>query len=268
MQFDIDSLDNRDPEMIAKYLRVVERFLEPYHRSEVRGAEHVPKGAALYVGNHNGGMWTPDSFLFGAEVFRMHGMDALPFALGHELVLSIPGVRDIVMPLGAIRASQKNGMRLFEAGKKVLVYPGGDVDSMRPYRKRNRIVFDGRKGYIRLALRGGVPIVPVVAAGAHSTWIVLDDLQWLAKALRADRWARIKAWPVTLCLPWGIAVGPLMPYLPFPSRILIELLEPIHFDRSGEDAAADDDYVAECDERVRATMQEALTRLATEREGR
>ena len=268
MQFDIDSLDNRDPEMIAKYLRIVERFLEPYYRSEVRGAEHVPQGAALYVGNHNAGMWTPDSFLFGAEIFRMHGVDALPFGLGHEVVINMPGVRDILIPLGAIRASHENGLRAFEAGKKVLVYPGGDMDSMRPYRKRNQIVFDGRKGYVRLALRGDVPIVPVVAAGAHSTWIVLDDLPWLAKALRADRWGRIKAWPLTLCLPWGITLGPLVPYIPFPSRILVDILEPIRFERSGEDAADDDEYVAECDRQVRATMQEALTRLAIERKAR
>ena len=71
----------------------------------------------------------------------------------------------------------------------------------------------------------------------------------------------------TLCLPWGITVGPLVPSIPFPSKILVEVLDPIDFERSGDEAAADEAYVAECDVRVRTAMQTVLTRLAAERRG-
>jgi 1-acyl-sn-glycerol-3-phosphate acyltransferase len=265
VQYDIDSLDNRDPKKIEKVLDIVDRFLTPYFRGEVSGVERVPEGAGLYVGNHNAGGWTPDSFIFGSALFHAHGMDSIPYALGHEKAIQLPFVRDLFIPLGAVRASHENAHRLFEAGKKVLVYPGGDYDSMRSFRDRNQIVFGGRKGYAKLAIREGVPIIPVVAAGAQSTWIVLDDGQWLAKAIRADKWLRVKVWPITLCLPWGITVGPLIPYIPFPSKILIEILDPIRFERSGEEAAADEAYVAACDEEVRRAMQDALTRLAAKR---
>lgn len=263
----LDSFDNRDPKMIEKLLGFVDGFLKRYHRGEVRGVERVTKGAALFVGNHNAGMWSPDTFLLGAALFRAWGIDAVPYALGHEKTIATRRARGFIIRLGVVRASHDNAIRLFKAGKKVLVYPGGELDSMRPFRHRNRIVFGGRKGYARLAIRSGVPIIPVVAAGAQSTWIVIDDMRWLAKLLRSDKWLRFKAWPLALSFPWGITLGPLVPYIPFPSKILVEILDPIRFERSGDEAAADEAYVAECDAQVRSAMQTALTRLAVERRG-
>jgi len=265
-RYDIDSLDNRDEASIARLFGLVDRVLRPYFRGEVRGLERVPPGAALYVGNHNAGLMTPDTFLLGAALYRRFGVDALPYGLAHEVAISLPVVHQIIVPLGAVRASHENAHRLFARGAKALVYPGGDVDAMRPYRDRNRVVFGGRTGYIRLALREGVPIVPVVAAGAHSTFVILDDGRWLAKLLAADRLLRVKVWPITLCLPWGVVVGPGLFYLPWPTRILIEVLEPIRFERSGEAAAADEAYVRACADRVEGAMQQALERLARERD--
>jgi 1-acyl-sn-glycerol-3-phosphate acyltransferase len=210
----------------------------------------------------------PDTFLFAAAAYRTLGLDGLPFGLGHEVGISAPVVHQIVMPLGAVRANHENAHRLFARGSKVLVYPGGDYEVMRPYRHRNRIVFGGRAGYVRLALREGVPVLPVVAAGAHAAFVVLDDGRWLARLLAADRLFRLKVWPITLCLPWGVLVGPGQVYLPWPTRILMEVLPPIHFDRVGDAAADDPAYVRACADRVEGAMQAALERLAEERDRR
>lgn len=261
----IDSLDNRRESVIARMASLVDQFLSPYFRAEVRGLERIPAGAALYVGNHNAGLLMPEGLLLGAAHYRTHGMDAMPYGLGHEFAISVPLLHELVVPLGAVRASHDNALRLFKRGAKVLVYPGGDYEAMRPYRDRDRIVFGGRNGYIRLALRAGVPVVPVVAAGAHETFVVLDDGRWLAKRLGADRLLRVKVWPITLCLPWGLVIGPGLLYWPWPTRILIEALAPIAFERSGPEAADDEVYVRACSDLVEATMQTALTRLAKER---
>ena len=59
-------------------------------------------------------------------------------------------------------------------GAILLVYPGGDREVFRTWRDRNRIDFGGRLGFVRLALRTGVPVVPagsgapVVKVGPHS----------------------------------------------------------------------------------------------------
>ncbi len=260
-RYDVDSLENRQPEAIERAVTLVEKTLVPYHRAEVRGLDRIPRGPALYVGNHNSFTYTPDMFIFGAAVFRQRGLTDVPYGLAHSFILGMPWFNRLLCPLGAVRACRQNGLRILASGRKVLVYPGGDVDALRPFRHRGRVVFGGRQGYVRLALEARVPIVPVVAAGAHSTFIVLDDLRWLARMLGVDRRLRIKVWPLTLSLPWGLTLGPPPPHIPFPAHILIELLEPISFARDGAEAASDDVWVTACCRRVEAKMQAALTRL-------
>jgi 1-acyl-sn-glycerol-3-phosphate acyltransferase len=265
--YDIDRLDQRDPVRIDLAYRTLHRFMERYFRSEVRGVERIPPGAALYVGNHNALAMTPDSFLFAFAVYRERGLEDVPYGLGHEIVIRIPVINQIIVPLGAVRASHRLARRLFAEGRKVMVYPGSDIDAMRSWRDRDRIRFGGRQGYVRLALAAGVPIVPVVAAGAQETLIVLTDGQRIARALHLDRLLRLKGWPLVLALPWGFMPGP-FPFLPWPSRILIEILPAIRFERTGPEAAADASWVAECAARVEGEMQAALTRLAAERRNR
>jgi 1-acyl-sn-glycerol-3-phosphate acyltransferase len=243
---------------------MVVRPLKRLFRPEVRGLDRYPDGPALVVGNHNGGTLTPDTFIFGDALVDRWGVDALPFGLAHELPMNLPVVGTGLSRLGAVRASHENAGRVFDTGSKVMVYPGGDIDALRPYRDRNRIRFDGRRGYLRLALRHGVPIVPVVAAGAHAGFVVLSDGRRLARALRLDRLFRLKALPISFSLPWGLTVGFLPPYYPLKTRILIEVLPPIHFARSGDVAASDDAFVRACDERVRTAMQAKLCELALE----
>ncbi len=266
-KYDIDSLDNRDEKRIRRLYRFWHWALMKYFRAEVRGVERIQPGAGLYVGNHSSGLLTPDSFVFGCEVYRVHGIDACPYGLGHEWAISLPVLHQVIVPLGAVRASHDNAHRLFARGRKVIVYPGGDVDAMRPYRHRNRIIWDGRTGFARLAIREGVPIIPVVTAGSHGTLYILDDMRWLAKLLRLDRLpTRTHVWPLALSIPWGLTLGPPPVYMPLPVRMLQEVLEPITFPRTGDEAASDQAYVKECAEHVHETMQQALTRLAAERD--
>ncbi|MEQ9317845.1 MAG: lysophospholipid acyltransferase family protein [Polyangiaceae bacterium] len=262
---DPDALDNRDETVMEAAAGIVERTVEPYHRAEVRGIERVPSGGALYVGNHNSWAYMPETYLLSLAAYRRFGIEAVPYGLMHEVMLELPIINPLMTALGAVRASHDNGERLLRAGKKVLVFPGGDVESLRPFKDRDRVVFDDRSGFVRLALRTGVPIVPVVAAGAHSTFVIVDDMRWLAEAIGAKRFLRIKAWPLTLSMPWGITLGPTFPFLPFPSKILMEILEPVRFARTGSEAADDETYVKSCARAVQENMQAALTRLAAER---
>ena len=59
--YDIDSIDNRDPDAVDRLVRLVERTLQPYHRAEVSGLGRIPAGRALYVGNHNSFIYKPDT---------------------------------------------------------------------------------------------------------------------------------------------------------------------------------------------------------------
>ena len=261
---DVNSLDNRDPAVIERFADIAGPILWKWFRPRVRGLENIPEGGALYVCNHSGGFMTPDTWILAIALVRARGVDDVPYALAHQVVMEVPLTNRMLPAMGAIAANPENAHRVFAAGRKVLVYPGGDLDAFRPSRHRGRIVFGPRRGYIRLALNEGVPIIPVVSAGSHDVWWVVSDGRWLSRLLRTHWLFRTDVLPITVSVPWGLTVGA-PPFLPLPVRVFIDVLEPIYFDRSGTEAANDVTYVEACHQRVLRTMQEALDRLMEER---
>jgi 1-acyl-sn-glycerol-3-phosphate acyltransferase len=265
MPYDVDSIHNRDAELVGRVADVLSPILSRLFQPVVRGTERIPPGSGLYVANHNGGLLFPDAYAVAEAIYRTRGIADMPYVLAHDLVVRFPLTNAIFPRLGALRACAKNARRVFEADRKVLVFPGGDIEVMRPFRDRDKIVFGARRGYMKLAITEGVPVIPVVTAGAHSGLIVLDDGGRVARFLGLDRAFRIKVFPTVISIPWGLTVGFPPPYLPYPTRFYTEFLEPIRFERSGNEAADDADYVEACHQRVVDAMQAALTRLAKER---
>jgi len=265
---DIDSLENRDPEMISRLIRLFKPLFWRYFQPDIRGLERIPTGPGLFVGNHSGGMLMPDLFIFGMALHEHFGMAGLPFGMAHEFGLRVPLLNQLFLPIGAVRGCPENARRLLARGEKLLIYPGGELDLMRPFRDRHRIVFGPHRGYIRLALQEGVPIIPVVSCGAHETLFIIHDNRWLAQALGLDRFLSLKTWPLLFCLPWGLWCGPPPPHFPFPSRIHMEVCSPITFKRKGTKAASDSEYVEACHRQVHAFMENVLEKLAVERRRR
>jgi 1-acyl-sn-glycerol-3-phosphate acyltransferase len=255
-------LDARDPEFIRFQLPGMWLIASLYFRAEVRGLERIPEeGPILLVGNHSGGNMTPDSLVFLLAFNAYFGVERPLYILAHSLVTSWPVIGPFLRRWGVITAGPRAARAALKAGAPVLVYPGGDVETHRPYRARHRIRFAGRKGFLRLARDAGVPIVPVVADGGQETYLPLTDGRRLAEALRLDRIGRLKVLPVSLALPWGLNVGDLLGHIPLPVKIRIEALEPIDVvKRFGRDGADSDEAYGYVTER----MQEALTALAAE----
>ncbi len=153
----------------------------------------------------------------------------------------------------------------------MLIYPGGAQDVFRPYYLRNQIYFHGHKGFIKLALQEEVPIIPFISHGAHSTLIVLADIYPQLQQLHQLGMPWLGGidpgvFPIYLGLPWGIAFGPL-PNIPLPIALHTRVCPPIVFERYGEEAARDREYVEQCYQRVCEQMQLELERLVREEEG-
>ncbi|MBN8612515.1 MAG: acyltransferase family protein [Deltaproteobacteria bacterium] len=259
-------VETRDEAFVARFLTTVRPWLTRFFEPEVRGLENVPEGAALLVANHNAGVLMPDVWILGDALFQHMGSRGLPYALAHDVLFDVNGLRQALEKLGGVRASPESAHALFAAGHKALVYPGGDREVMRPYRDRHRIVFGPRRGYIKMAIREGVPVVPVVTAGAHEAFMVLDDGGFVARRLGLPKWARINVLPTVLSFPWGLTFGFPPPYLPVPTRIVMDVLPPIHFERSGEEAAVDDAYVERCHDRVVRAMQARFDEIVSTEE--
>ena len=253
-----DSFEAWDPEHIARTLPLLNPLLSTYFRSEIRGMENIPAtGPALLVGNHSGGTMIVDTFLFTFAFYDHFGADRRFHQLAHDIAARIPGLRRF----GTVVASHENAQRAFDAGAPVLVYPGGDVETFRPSWHSDQIEFAGRRGFVRLALEQGVPIVPVVSIGGQETALFLTRAERVARALRFDRLTRIKVLPVSIGPPFGVNVLDLPGRLPLPAKITTEVLPPIDLEeRFGTHPDVDAVY-----DHVTSEMQAALDRLADER---
>jgi 1-acyl-sn-glycerol-3-phosphate acyltransferase len=232
--------------------------LARYHRLDVRGLDDVPDGAAVLVGNHNGGL-NPVDGLFLVHYYRQRGYDQPIYILAHDILFKHPRVAAVLRSVGIVPARRETARQVLEAGHKLLVFPGGDIETMRPYRDRGKVVLAGRTGFARLALEHDVPIVPVVSAGAHETLIVLSQGRRVAKALRLPKWARLHSLPIMLAAPWGVLAGPAcaLPYLPLPAKITVQVGSRIDARAS---TTIDTMY-----RRVEGTMQNMLDDLYAER---
>src|SRR3954463_3793196 len=104
----------------------------------------------------------------------------------------------ILRRYGVLAASHENAKKAFNLDAPVLVYPGGDYETFRPSWHSDRIEFGGRKGFIRLALEEGVPIVPVGPIGGQEAALFLPRGQRVARLVGLDRLARIKVLPVSV----------------------------------------------------------------------
>jgi 1-acyl-sn-glycerol-3-phosphate acyltransferase len=250
-------LDARDPEFIRAQLPGMWLLASIYFRAEINGLDRIPdEGPVLFVGNHSGGNMTPDTIVFLLAFNTYFGVERPVHALAHALVTSWPGLGGFLKRWGVVTAGREVSRAVLEGGKCVLVYPGGDVETHRPWTARNEIRFDGRKGFIQLARETGVPIVPVVASGGHDTYLPLTDGRRIASALRLDKIARLKVLPISLALPWGVNIGDFLGHFPLPAKIRMEVLEPIDVAASfGDDDEAAYGYITDL-------MQETLVALS------
>jgi 1-acyl-sn-glycerol-3-phosphate acyltransferase len=244
---------------------VLELFVS-WFRSEVRGLDRLPRqGPFLVVGNHSGGQIPPDLPVLLTAWWKARGEDEPVYALFHSFFLGLPGVGSVMRRAGAVDAAPDSAEAVLRNGGILIDFPGGDYEVFRPWWERNRIEFGGRLGFVRLALRTGVPVVPAVSVGAHETLVVLARGQALARVLRIDRLFRIKVMPLVVGPPFGLVPGG-VPTVPLPAKITVEVGEPLDWaSRYGPEAADDDDVVQACYEEITATMQGILDRLAAER---
>lgn len=261
-----NDVDARDPSTFARTLAFASRLLDRFFDPKIEGAHHLAEdGAALVVGNHSGGTLAMlEPLLFAHALHRELAVERLPHLLLHEVLWHTPLARWIARH-GAVRASRANAEGLFARGRKVLVYPGGDREAYRSFWDRDRVRFGERRGYVQLAIERGVPIVPVVTAGMHSSFLSFTDGHAFAERFPLAKYFRVAVLPVTLGFPFGLVPFAPPPYLPFVGRVRIRVLPPIHFTRSGPEAAADAAYVESCHRIVVGAMQRALDALATER---
>ncbi len=222
-------------EALTKALHPVGDFLyDKYFRVTVEGAELIPSGPSILVANHSGALPLDGPMLHYALQRERSDLSGARW-LVEDQVFHAPVLGVLVNRLGAVRAHPDNAVKLLEEGRPVIVFPEGFLGISKPFTQRYQLKRFGRGGYVKLAIKQGVPIVPVAIVGAE------ESMPLLAK------------------LPGGLLGLPYLPLTPppLPARWRIRFSDPITVDGSAEDLA----YVQEQNDLVRDTIAGMLTAM-------
>jgi 1-acyl-sn-glycerol-3-phosphate acyltransferase len=135
---------------------------------------------------------------------------------------------------------------------------------MRSWRKRDKAVLLGRTGFVRQAIRSGVPIVPVATIGGHDTVFVLSEGRFIARWTGLGKRLRGATIPIIAGFPFPLAIEILPAHIPLPAKIRTEFLDPIPVD--SDPARVDDKaYVDSIYRQVETAIQDGMDRLAKRR---
>ncbi|MEM7078606.1 MAG: lysophospholipid acyltransferase family protein [Pseudomonadota bacterium] len=216
-----------------------------YHRYEVEGIEHLDEQPALICGYH-GRSLAADMCILAATLESRLGY--LPHCFVHRTLRAAPGLSQVIEALGFLTDDVDEIAEAVERREHIVVTPGGAVEGMRTHHDDYRVHWPS-KGYARLAIKYGLPIVPVAAAGADESYVGLIDGEEMAHRLGlSSKWS----WATWTGLgPLGLY--PFSP--PFPARFYQVVGEPIPTQACDPDRPDD---VTRLHEAVTTAVQELL----------
>jgi 1-acyl-sn-glycerol-3-phosphate acyltransferase len=260
-----EGLNGPDPALMKAQSGVWNLLMNYYFRLEIDGWDKLPNRPVLLIGVHSGGPLTMDAWTVALAWWRHFQGKRVLHGTAHDVLMKSPGLGTYFRRMGTISPSSENIQAAFEKGDDVILWPGGEVDAYRKWTHRDKAVLGDRRGFVRLAIRSGVPIVPIATIGGHDTLFVLSEGRGLAKFLKLKERMRSDVAPITLSLPFGVALH-LTPFqhIPLPSKIRTEILEPVFLD--ADPARADDeDYVNAMFAKIEGRIQAGMDKLAKKR---
>jgi 1-acyl-sn-glycerol-3-phosphate acyltransferase len=247
-----------DPELTEKvFLPLVRTMYRDYWRTEWLGLANVPSaGAALLVGNHAGTV-PVDSLVMKFGVLGEHPAHRHVHLLAADLAFRMPVVAQMARKIGSTLACDEDAHRLLRSGELVGVFPEGYKGVGKGWKNRYRLQRFGRGGFVEIALRERVPIVPVAIVGSEEIYPMIYDAKLLA------RLGGFPYFPITPTFPW---LGPLG-LIPLPSKWVVEFGQPIHTEEFEPDAWQDAMLVFELTDRIRDAIQQMIYNNLVKRRG-
>jgi 1-acyl-sn-glycerol-3-phosphate acyltransferase len=247
-----------DAELVEKFWAPLLRpMAKQYWRVDWRGVENIPsRGAAVLVANHAGTV-PIDALVMKFGVLDEHPAHRHVRLLAADLAFRTPFVGPIARKMGNTLAVPEDAERLLQQGELVGVFPEGFKGVGKGWRERYRLQRFGRGGFIELALKTRVPIVPVAIVGSEETYPMIADAKLLA---------RVFGFPYFPITPFFPLLGP-FGLIPLPSKWVIEFGEPISLDDHDPEAWQDAMLVFNLTDRIRDNIQQMLYRNLMSRRG-
>ena len=219
-----------------------------WFRVRWEGLEKIPdEGGALLVANHAGAIPSDAPVI-------MHGIEkelGRPvYGLADYFFRTVPVVGTLWARGGGVSARPANAYRLLkEQGQLVLDFPEGTKGPSKSFTDRYQLRRFGRGGFVEIAMRAGVPVIPIAVTGSEETMPVVFRIPAVAKLLG------LPYFPVTANL---IALGPLGVLVPFPAKFTLRVLDPVSFDVPPDQERYSRSRVMDEAERIRTLIQECV----------
>lgn len=245
----------RSESMRATARRMYDPIYRKWFRADWKGLEKIPTdGGALLVSNHAGAIPADAPVI-------MHGieteLDRPVYGLADHWFKSMPVVGTLWSRVGGVVAHPDNAYRLLrEQQQLVLVFPEGTKGTSKVYADRYQLRRFGRGGFVEIAMRAGVPIVPIAVMGSEEAMPTLFRLNPLAKALR------LPYAPVTANM---LAFGPMGALTPLPAKFKLRVLPPVHLDEEPGRPRYSRSRIMNASEEIREQIQDALYDLIRRR---
>ena len=228
--------------------RVASWLYRSYFRAEAFGIENIPaQGRAILVSNHSGQL-PFDGMVIGAATFLEPAQPRLVRSMVEYFVPTVPFASYLFSRWGQITGTPENCRRLLAAEEMVLVFPEGARGISKDFSKRYQLAEFG-KGFLRLALEMGAPIIPVAVIGAEEQAPAIN-VKSIAKLLR------IPSFPV-------VPYPPFLPIVPLPVKYRLYFGEPMMFTGDPDD---DDEVLDGQVNQVRNRIQSMIQVGLRERE--
>jgi|SRR5690242_12199657 1-acyl-sn-glycerol-3-phosphate acyltransferase len=219
-----------------------------WFRAEWEGLEHIPRrGGALLIANHAGAIPSDAPVI-------MHGIEkelGRPvYGMAENLFRAVPVIGTLWARGGGMAAHPDNAYRvLHDEQQLALVFPEGTKGPGKHYRDRYRLRRFGRGGFVAIAMRAGVPVIPVAVVGSEET------MPLIYRSARGAKLLNVPYFPVTANM---MLLGPLGLLTPFPAKFRLRVLPPVHFDVAPDQERYSRSRVMEEAERIREQMQQAV----------
>jgi 1-acyl-sn-glycerol-3-phosphate acyltransferase len=247
----------RSESMRALARRVYRPFYENWFRVEWEGLEKIPtNGGALLVANHAAAIPSDAPVI-------MHGIEEElkrpVYGLAEHLFKALPFVGTMWSRVGGVAAHPENAYKLLrEQNQLVLVFPEGTKGTGKTYQERYHLRRFGRGGFVEIAMRAGVPIVPIAVVGAEESMPTLFKIPAISKALG------LPYFPITAN---QLVFGPLLgSVLYFPSKFKLKVLDPVHFDVPPDQERYSKSRIMDEAEAIRVRLQESLFDMLRQRQ--
>jgi 1-acyl-sn-glycerol-3-phosphate acyltransferase len=239
--------------------RIVRSVYSPIYkhwfRVEWQGLEKIPaNGGALLICNHAGAIPSDAPVI-------MHGIEeelGRPvYGMADFFFRTVPWLGTGWARAGGLSAHPDNALRLLrDQGQLALVFPEGTKGPSKTYKEKYHLRRFGRGGFVEIAMRAGVPVVPIVCVGAEESMPIVFRLPSVAKMLG------VPYVPVTANM---LLLGPLGVLGYFPAKFKLRVLDPVRFDMpSGQERYSKSRIMDEA-EAIRSQMQDTLYDMLRDR---